>query len=185
MGNYVKCLCVATALVAFSLVGLSGCGQSPQPRVEKLVKNMLDPELAKLSSVAALYQVNIKVETMMNCMLTDTFNKKKELSDKSQAASTAQEEIMRKIQNSAETKCGLFTKISKNTNAFFDKAKAAKKLPSESYVFYIYDDPDENNKYREQTIGLFETMRDCNQMEELARHAGIATKRCGLWQRQH
>ena len=143
----------------------------------------LDENLMKISPHAAILYTDLYLKKDLNCLalnkLIPNF-KEKEYSIKNDHTKV----LLSDLQKNIKIKCNFYKSVIDHTDNIFSKIKIDGSLPKEVFIFKLYFKGDDSNEflYKEEEIGLFLSIGDCERFENLARTYNFATKKCNLFE---
>ena len=168
-GKLLTWQCLGVCLLTISL----SCTDKPSKAPGPESKIIIDEQLMKISSHAAVMQMMLSVETLTRCLLADSF---RTVQGREPATS---DEMGKRMTTELTTLCDLLSRAERETKPTYEQIKQQGRLLDQQYFFSIYlPGGDSDDTFRENDIGLFGTIEACNQIEQEAFRQGIPVKLC-------
>lgn len=119
----------------------------------------------------------IRVAQEVSCLIYETATAK----PRSKVDSDDQyEPIVSNLVAHSAGRCELFSRVAEITTPVIVKIKQAGQIPTELYVFSLFQEG--GGGHTETTLGPFTSHTMCNVLEALARDRDFATRRCRRWE---
>lgn len=199
---------IVLALMAIMILFFSFCGNREESQ-RTATKSLEKSDLAKVSPELALIEENNNLNEQLNCSFSENnfpvgvkIPGQEEEEDKKKPPTPSENEFrdwadqsLEKMANRHKALCDAYKVARSEMQVIAEWAKKFKKAPSEAFLFYIWDSPDESEGCSgslvsfatepcEDIVGLFTSIEKCNEVEDKVRVADIGTRPCRVWNKE-
>jgi hypothetical protein len=161
-----------------SILLLFNCTESDIEKTEKPIIEY-DQALSEISSEAAYLLVEMQIQKITNCMVSESINKSS--NDK---LSSSNEDPIKNLLYQYFTSCEFFTEALLQTRPVFEKIKNENKLPIELYVFSVFLETECEGEilFDKIEVGLFSSYESCQRFESIAKEKKLEFTKCHRYQ---